>query len=250
MYDEAKPGARQNEIMAPLEDTAMAYSILLIDDDVELGELISEYLRAAGHAVAMAHNGEAGLAAALTGQYDIVLLDVMLPRMDGFSVLTRLRTASSVPVLMLTAKGDPASRITGLQTGADDYLPKPFEPLELLLRINSVLRRSQPANAAPQSVVEVGGVVLDAGARRVTRGEQLVDLTSIEYDILEMLIRAAGRVVSRDELMQKLNQRAATPFDRSIDVHISHLRKKLDDSGELIITVRGVGYQFALGERS
>lgn len=228
----------------------MPYSILLIDDDVELGELISEYLRAEGHTVTAVYNGEAGLEAALSGRFDIVLLDVMLPRMDGFSVLQRLRAQSALPVVMLTAKGDPASRITGLQGGADDYLPKPFEPLELLLRINSVMRRTQPAAGPAPSVIEVCGVTLDAGSRRVMRSNQLVDLTSIEYDILEILVRAAGRVVSRDELMQKLNQRSATPFDRSIDVHISHLRRKLDDNGALIITVRGVGYQFALSERS
>lgn len=227
----------------------MPYSILLIDDDVELGELISEYLRAEGHAVTVAHNGEAGLEAALSGQFDIVLLDVMLPRMDGFSVLARLRAQSALPVVMLTAKGDPASRITGLQAGADDYLPKPFEPLELLLRINSVMRRAQPAAGPAPAVIEVCGITLDAGSRRVARAGCHVDLTSIEYDILEILIRAAGRVVSRDELMQRLNQRSATPFDRSIDVHISHLRRKLDDDGTLIITVRGVGYQFALTGR-
>jgi two-component system, OmpR family, response regulator CpxR len=218
--------------------------ILLVDDDKELTSLMEEFLDGHGFTVAAAHNGAAGLREALAGLYDLVVLDVMMPGLDGFEVLRKLRMESQVPVLMLTARTEASSRIKGLEGGADDYLPKPFEPLELVARIRAILRRTRTATAA--GPLEVSGVRLDPSSRRVQIGGKPVDITTIEYDILEVLMRAAGRVVSRDELMQRLYQRPSTPFDRSIDVHISHLRRKLEGPQELIRTVRGIGYQFAV----
>lgn len=224
----------------------MKSALLLIDDDVELAELLEQYLGGEGYALDRVHDGEQGLRTALEGRHDLVLLDVMMPKMDGLEVLSRLRESSSVPVLMLTARGDAASRVTGLKAGADDYLPKPFDPEELLLRIEAILRRSKGRDAAmaADAAVEASGIRVDPGSRGVWRGGEAVELTTIEYDILETLIRRAGHVVSRDDLMQRLYQRVATPFDRSIDVHISHLRKKLERGQAVIRTVRGVGYQF------
>jgi len=217
----------------------MPYSVLLIDDDVELGALMRDYLAQNGHDLTPVADPVEGLSLALKGDFDIILLDVMMPKMDGFTLLASLRGQSAIPVLMLTARGDEKSRIDGLQEGADDYLPKPFNPQELLARIQAILRRTKP------ETVSVSGITLEPAARAARRGDERIELTSVEYDILETLMRAAGRVVSRDELMMRLSQRPATPFDRSIDVHISHLRRKLESGNPLIVTVRGVGYQFA-----
>jgi two-component system response regulator CpxR len=191
-------------------------------------------------------DGVAGLARALEGGYDLLLLDVMLPGMDGFDVLRQLRLKSSVPVILLTARTERADRITGLDAGADDYLPKPFGPDELLARVRAVLRRAGHASAAPSkpATVEQNGVRLNSSTREVWRDGSPLEVTSIEFDILEFLVRSAGRVVSRDELTAMLYQREPTPFERSLDVHVSHLRKKLGDGHELIRTVRGVGYLF------
>lgn len=224
----------------------METRILLVDDDRELAALMGEFFAQHGFALAAACDGPTGLREALGGSYDLVLLDVMMPGFDGFEVLRRLRAESSVPVLMLTARTESASRILGLETGADDYLPKPFEPLELIARIRAILRRTRAAEGRP--ALELSGVRIEPGARRVYHLGQPVEVTSIEYDILETLMRSAGRVVSRDELMQRLYRREATPFDRAIDVHISHLRRKLESPAELIRTVRGIGYQFAIEE--
>lgn len=218
--------------------------ILVVDDDRPLVGLMTEFLRETGFETGAAYNGPDGLDAALKGGYDIVLLDVMMPGFSGFEVLRRLRAERQVPVLMLTAKTESESRILGLNSGADDYLPKPFEPLELVARIRAILRRTRPTGERP--VLEISGVRLEPQTRRVYLGDAAVDITSIEYEILEALMRSAGRVVTRDELMQRLYQRQATPFDRSIDVHISHLRKKLEGPIDLIRTVRGAGYQFAV----
>jgi two-component system, OmpR family, response regulator CpxR len=220
--------------------------ILLVDDDAELGTLMRDFFAEHGIDVALAHNGPAGLQAALARTYDLVLLDVMMPGFDGFEVLRRLRETSGVPVLMLTARTESASRIRGLEGGADDYLPKPFEPLELLARIRAILRRTRPSVAETEAPVEVSGVRIEPASRRVSFEGRPVDVTTIEYDILDTLMRSAGRVVSRDDLMRRLYGRESTPFDRSIDVHVSHLRKKLEAPRELIQTVRGVGYQFAV----
>jgi two-component system response regulator CpxR len=227
-----------------MEVVDVATRILLVDDDRELAALMEEFFASQGFTLESAGNGPDGLAAALSGGYDLVLLDVMMPGFDGFELLRRLRATSDVPVLMLTARTESQSRILGLDTGADDYLPKPFEPLELIARIRAILRRAR-AIETPQPL-EISGVRLEPGSRRAYYHGEPVEITSIEYDILETLMRSAGRVVSRDELMQRLYQREATPFDRSVDVHISHLRRKLDGPDELIRTVRGVGYQFAI----
>jgi two-component system response regulator CpxR len=224
----------------------VAERLLLIDDDADLGPLMAEFFSERGLTLDCALNGKAGLDRLAANPYDLVILDVMMPGIDGFEVLRLLREKSKVPVLMLTARTEQASRIRGLEGGADDYLPKPFDPLELLARVRAILRRAAPA--VTSKVIEASGVRLDPGARSVTQNGHQIAVTSIEYDILEVLIRAAGSVVSRDDLMNRLYQREATPFDRSIDVHVSHLRKKLADSDALIRTVRGIGYQFCAPE--
>lgn len=218
--------------------------ILVIDDDVELCSLLTEFLRSQGFEVSCAHDGKRGLEEALRAGPDLVVLDVMLPGIDGFEVLRRLRPLSRMPVLMLTARGEDVDRIVGLELGADDYLPKPFNPRELSARIRAILRRLEPRPPSTEARLDVAGVVLDPASREVFRHGKRVDLTTFEFDVLEQLMRAAGRVLSRDALMESLYQRKATPFDRSIDMHISHLRKKLEAGDDLIKTVRGVGYQF------
>jgi two-component system response regulator CpxR len=220
-------------------------TILLIDDDAELCSLLGEFLKREGFTVASEHEGNRGLEQALRPDVDLVVLDVMLPGIDGFEILRRLRQRSRVPVLMLTARGEDVDRIVGLELGADDYLPKPFNPRELAARIRAILRRYEPRAGAPASRLEINGVTLDPGTREALSGGKRVDLTTFEFDILEMLMRAAGRVLSRDALMENFYNRKATPFDRSIDMHISHLRKKLERGESLIKTIRGVGYQFS-----
>jgi two-component system response regulator CpxR len=219
--------------------------ILLIDDDVELCSLLDELLKREGFEVQMEHDGASGLERAQSGQFDLIVLDVMLPRLDGFEVLERLRRVSKVPVLMLTARGEDVDRIVGLELGADDYLPKPFNPRELTARIRAILRRIEAKPGADSRRLEINGIVLDPGSREVLKDGRKVEMTTFEFDILEQLMRRAGRVVSRDELMESLYNRKATPFDRAIDMHISHLRKKLETDRTLFKTVRGVGYQFA-----
>ena len=222
--------------------------ILIVDDDAELCRLLDEYLRGQGFEVEAASTGPEGLEKALGPEVDLVVLDVMLPGLDGLEVLRRLRAKSRVPVLMLTARGEDVDRIVGLEIGADDYLPKPFNPRELVARIRAVLRRGE-APAHPQGRVRVQDVELDPGSRTVTRNGTPIELTTIEFDILGQLMRAAGRVLSRDQLMDALYDRPASPFDRSIDMHISHLRRKLEapqfGDRPLIKTIRGVGYVFA-----
>jgi two-component system response regulator CpxR len=219
--------------------------ILLVDDDTELASLLSEFLGREGFTVSCEHEGYRGLDHARRPGVDLVVLDVMLPGIDGFEILRRLRTDSKVPVIMLTARGEDVDRIIGLDLGADDYLSKPFNPKELAARIRSVLRRYEPRPAAATSGrVEVAGIMLDPAARTVVAHGKPVDLTTFEFDILELLMRSAGTVLSRDALMENFYNRKATPFDRSIDMHISHLRRKLENGDNLIKTIRGVGYQF------
>jgi len=197
-------------------------------------------------AIACAHDGRSGLAEALNGSFELVVLDVMLPVVDGFEVLRQIRQRSGVPVIMLTARTAQSDRITGLDCGADDYLPKPFDPEELLARIRAVLRRSKGRDMPP-ATVSAGSLRLDARSRTAWRDEKQVPLTSLEFDILAVLMRSAGRVVSRDEIAAILYQRPATPYERSLDVHISHLRQKIERSGGPVIqTVRGQGYLFAV----
>ena len=216
--------------------------ILVIDDDSELCSLLKEYLTREGFAVDFENEGRRGLERALKGEHDLIVLDVMLPGMDGFEILRRLRQESRVPVIMLTARGEDVDRIVGLELGADDYMQKPFNPRELSARIRAILRRMETRQAGNR--VEVNGVVLDPGTREVSCDGRAVQTTTLEFDILEILMRSAGRVVSRDMLMEAMYNRKATPFDRSIDMHVSHLRKKLEDGRTLIKTIRGVGYQF------
>ncbi|MGA2390590.1 MAG: response regulator transcription factor [Candidatus Sulfotelmatobacter sp.] len=222
--------------------------ILVIDDDVELCTLVAEYLQAEGFAVEAAHDGESGLQRAAEGDYLLVVLDVMLPGINGFEVLRRLRATSRLPVLLLTARGEDVDRIVGLEIGADDYLPKPFNPRELVARIRAVLRRTQgdKSSAAPE-IVRVGEIELDPATRSVRRDGQPVDLTSVEFNLLEVLLREAGRVVPRERLVNAVLSRKFSPFDRSIDMHVSKVRKKLGDTDndEHIKTIRGVGYIFA-----
>ena len=215
--------------------------VLIIDDDTELCTLLEEFLEREGFRITLEHNGNRGLELALNGGFDIVVLDLMLPGIDGFSVLKRLRAKSKVPVLMLTARGEDEDRIVGLELGADDYLPKPFNPRELLARIRAILRRVQGRG---KGRIEVNGVVIDPGTREVFCDDRRVEMTTLEFDILETLVRSAGSVVSRDALMESMYNRKATPFDRSIDMHVSHLRRKLETDRPLIKTVRGIGYQF------
>ncbi len=218
--------------------------LLLIDDDAELCSLLGEFLKREGFTVDCEHEGNRGLEKALQPGNDLVVLDVMLPGIDGFEILRRLRQKSKVPVIMLTARGEDVDRIVGLELGADDYLPKPFNPRELAARIRAILRRYEARPAEPSNRIEINGVALDPGTREVLSDGKRADLTTFEFDILEMLMRSAGRVLSRDALMENFYNRKATPFDRSIDMHISHLRKKLEHGDALIKTIRGVGYQF------
>ncbi len=220
--------------------------ILLIDDDVELCELVQEFLEGEGLDVDVVGAGRAGLDEALRGVHDIVILDVMLPGLTGFEVLRRLRESSSVPVLMLTARGDEVDRIVGLEMGADDYLPKPFNPRELAARIRAILRRAEGGPPTGDRLA-ADDVVVDLGTRTVTVGGEEIDLTGVEFSLVEILIRNAGRVVTRDDLSREALYRRASSFDRSLDVHISNLRRKLGPAaggGDRIKTVRGVGYQY------
>ena len=219
-------------------------NILLVDDDTELASLLAEFLQREGFTVEAEHEGNRGLEHALHPAVDLVVLDVMLPGIDGFEILRRLRETSRVPVLMLTARGEDVDRIVGLELGADDYLSKPFNPRELVARIRAILRRFEPRAVSAGGRLETNGITLDPAARDVFAHGKRVDLTTFEFDILEMLMRSAGRVLSRDALMENFYNRKATPFDRSIDMHISHLRKKLEGGDDLIKTIRGVGYQF------
>jgi len=226
-------------------DTPRQLSLLLVDDDTELCSMMMEYFAEAGHRLECAHNGRDGLACAQNGTYDLMILDGMLPIIDGITVLKQLRRRSSLPVIMLTARVQQQDRIRGLNAGADDYLPKPFDPDELQARIGAVLRRTHGSNWPTDTVISLGNIRMDAAQREVWNSETRVELTALEFDLLEMLMRSAGRVVSRDEITLALFEREATPYDRFLDVHISHLRKKLAGGRNLIRTIRGVGYVFA-----
>ncbi len=227
--------------------------ILVIDDDKELCELLKEYLVPEGFEVEAAHDSNRGIERALSGEHDFVVLDVMLPGVSGFEVLRSLRRTSTVPILMLTARGEDVDRIVGLEMGADDYLPKPFNPRELVARIRAIRRRGETKREAEQEEViseqvAVGDVELDAGTRMVRKSGRAVELTAAEFDLLDMLLKSAGHVVPRKDLVSKVLGRGLDPFDRSIDVHISSLRKKLGHKVkgmERIKTIRGIGYLYA-----
>lgn len=223
--------------------------ILLIDDDVELCSMLTEYLGKNGFRVKTAHRGDTGLKAALQRPWSLILLDVMLPSMDGFEVLKRIRTESSVNVLLLTARGDDVDRIVGLEIGADDYLPKPFNPRELLARMRAVLRRNAPSATPQLAVLCVRDFELDPAARKALKAGKKLELTDVEFGLLEALMRSPGKVVSREELSQSVLGRTFDPFDRSLDMHVSRLRKKLSHAGteeDQVKTIRGIGYQLVL----
>ncbi len=228
-------------------------SILVIDDDIELCELLKEYLVPEGFEVEAVHDSNKGIERALSGEHDFVVLDVMLPGVSGFEVLRALRRTSTVPILMLTARGEDVDRIVGLEMGADDYLPKPFNPRELVARIRAIRRRGETKRETEQEEaineqITVGDVDLDAGTRMVRKSGRAVELTAAEFDLLDMLLRSAGHVISRKDLVSKVLGRGLDPFDRSIDVHISSLRKKLGHKVkgmERIKTIRGIGYLYA-----
>jgi len=227
--------------------------ILVVDDDLDLCELLEKYLLREGFEIEMVHSGDRGCERALSGEHSLVVLDVMLPTVNGFEALSEIRKKSRVPVLMLTARGDDVDRIVGLEMGADDYLPKPFNPRELIARIRAILRRtkmdgSESGRLAAPEQLTVGDVELDKGTRVVTRAGEQLALTTVEFDLLEALLRAAGHVVTREELVKAILGRNFSPFDRSIDTHVSNLRKKLGhtrDGVERIKTIRGVGYIYA-----
>lgn len=218
--------------------------ILIIDDDIELCEMLVEYLSLEGFTAITAHDGENGAQQALSGKFQAVVLDVMLPRQNGFDTLRQIRRSSLLPVIMLTAKGDDIDRILGLDMGADDYLPKPFNPRELVARLKAILRRADPGNGS--GPLQAGKLTLKPSSRKALWGSKELALTSTEFAILEILIRNAGAVVSKDTLYQKALGRPLEAYDRSIDMHISHLRKKIPDGEQLIQTVRGAGYQLAV----
>jgi two-component system, OmpR family, response regulator CpxR len=231
--------------------------VLMIDDDVELCELISQYLVRQGFQVEAVSTGGKGVERALSGGHAIIVLDVMLPDIKGFEVLRRIRAKSQLPVLMLTARGNEQDRILGLEMGADDYLAKPFNPRELSARIDAILRRVAPDATVPGSgnperlVVE--DIELDKGARTVRRAGRVIDLTTVEFDLLETMLRSAGQVLSREEMVRRVLNREFSPFDRSIDTHVSNLRRKLgrrSNGLERIKGVRGLGYQYAFSYHS
>ena len=212
-----------------------------------------DYLVSHGFDVVAAHDGHAGVEAVLFQEPALVILDLMLPGIDGLEVCRRLRQSTRVPILMLTAKGDETERIVGLEMGADDYLAKPFNPRELLARIRAILRRSDDEDPPVASVVRVGPLVLDLGSRAVSVDGQEVDMTTAEFDILHALAASAGRVLSRDQLLQRVHGENWAAYDRSVDVHVSRIRQKIEMDPRrpaLLKTVRGVGYQLARAEPS
>ncbi len=224
--------------------------VLIIDDDEELCELVSEYLGVEGFETSVVNDGASGLEAARSGKYDMAILDVMLPKMNGFEVLKNLRTDSKLPVLMLTARGDDMERIVGLETGADDYLPKPFNPRELVARLRAILRRvNGEGNDKGTDKIVVDDVELSDSSRSAKLHGDEVVLTSVEFDLLKHLLLEAGKVIKKEELSIRVLDRELSPFDRSLDMHISNLRKKLgsrEDGSDRIKTVRSVGYIYTL----
>ena len=226
--------------------------VLIIDDDEELCDLVSEYLTVEGFETNAVHDGAAGLEQALSGEYDLAILDVMMPKLNGFDVLRNLREKSGLPVLMLTARGDDVERIVGLEIGADDYLPKPFNPRELTARLRAILRRASATDDVDHSQAEkisVDDLELSSSSRSVKRSGQELPVTSVEFDLLSALLHEAGRVVKKEDLSENVLERRLSPYDRSLDMHISNLRKKLgprEDGSERIKTVRSVGYIYTV----
>jgi len=222
-------------------------TLLMVEDDVRLAALTSEYLEKHGVIVSMVHDGAEGLKEALNVRFDVILLDIMLPGMDGTEVCQAIRRQSDVPIIMITARGEEADRVMGLETGADDYVAKPFSPRELLARIRAVVRRARGLSGPKTETVQAGDLSLDPGARTAILGGRPLDLTSYEFSILYALAERAGGGLSSEQLMKLAKGSADESFDRSVDVHISRLRTKLGDdpkSPARIKTIRGVGYQY------
>ena len=224
--------------------------ILIIDDDGELCALVARFLGGEGFAVDRAADGNEGIGRALSGSYALIMLDVMMPDLSGFDVLRRIRARSRTPVLMLSARGDTHDRVLGLELGADDYLPKPYDPSELAARIRAILRRSgsSPLGSAASAPLAVGDIELTASTRVVTRAGTPVELTAVEFDLLDVLLKRAGTVVSREDLVRTVLGREFSPYDRSIDTHVCNLRKKigrLKDGTDRIKGIRGTGYLYA-----
>src|SRR5215467_4747385 len=243
--------------MGSINPTAESTSgrILVIDDDPELCKLVARFLGAEGFRVETVRAGVQGVERARSGEHDLIVLDVMLPGMDGFEILRRVRADSRTPVLMLTARGDDLDRILGLEIGADDYLPKPFNPRELAARIRAILRRVKASSStqSDSTPIIVGDLELNVGSRLVRLGTEVLNLTTVEFDLLEKFVKSVGRVVSREELVREVLGREFSPFDRSIDTHVCNLRKKVgpySDGTERIKGVRGVGYLFALSNET
>jgi two-component system response regulator CpxR len=241
---EAETNATECVGLMDIAEKQKRLSLLLVDDDAELCGMMKEFFAAAGFDVDCACNGAEGLARAVNGAYDLAVLDVMMPALDGFSLLEQLRRRKDLPVIMLTARVQQKDRIQGLNAGADDYLPKPFDPDELLARVRAVLRRAEPAQHTEIEELAFGSLRISPATREIWTAGIPIDLTEMEFDLLELLIRSAGRVVSRDEITAALFAREASPYDRFLDVHMSHLRKKLKAGRRLIRTIRGVGYMF------
>ena len=227
--------------------------LLIIDDDHALVNLLKRFLEAEGFQTDAAYDHDTGLAAAIAGHHELIILDVMLPGGSGFELLKALRHQSAVPVLLLTARGEAVDRILGLEIGADDYLAKPFDPRELVARIRAVLRRTREAASGTtrsdhDEVLKVGDIELSLGTRNVTCGGKPVELTSVEFNVLELLLRNAGNVVTREQIAEVALGRPLNSFDRSVDVHVSRLRKKLGSlpgNDDLIRPIRGIGYFLA-----
>ena len=230
------------------------HALLLADDDTELCDMLGQYLEAEDFAVTAVHDGEAALAEARSGRYELAVLDIMMPRLSGLDVLRELRRDSQLPVLILTARGDDVDSIVGLELGADDYLPKPASPRVLVARIRAILRRaaaSAPAEPAAPAHIALGDLEIHTGARSVELAGRPLTMTSTEYSLLEYLARGAGRAIGKEELSQQVLGRKLEAYDRGIDMHVSNLRKKLGPlpgGEERIKTVRGVGYQYVLDE--
>jgi two-component system, OmpR family, response regulator CpxR len=222
--------------------------VLIIDDDEELCELVSEYLTVEGFEVNAVHDGESGVREAIGNEHDLVVLDVMLPKKNGFDVLREVRKISKIPVIMLTARGDDMDKIVGLEIGADDYLPKPFNPRELVARLRAILRRTTQAEEAQQLASEklqIDDIEISISGRSAKRNNDELPLTAVEFDLLAELLKNAGNIVKKEDLSVKVLERKLSPFDRSLDMHVSNLRKKLDN--DRIKTIRSVGYIYTVG---
>ncbi len=224
----------------------LSEQILLVEDDPRLAGMVQDYLGEAGYSVTIAPNGAEALGKQKSGAFSAIILDLMLPDMDGLEICRTIRTTDNIPILMLTAKGDAMDRVVGLELGADDYLPKPFEPRELLARLKAILRRGGASGNA--ETLRFGRLEIDRNSREVRLDARICSLTSHQFDMLHVLARSAGRVLSRDALMDALKGTALEAFDRSIDVHISRIRAEIEDDAKKpkrVITVRGAGYLFA-----